>query len=354
MQLDSDTAAAVREGFQFDVERLERWLGAHVEDFRGPLQVRQFAGGESNPTYLLVAPSGRYVLRRKPPGQILASAHAVDREYRVMTALGTHTDVPVPRTRALCTDESVIGTWFYVMDCVDGIVFRNSMLREAAHADRRRYFDAMNDGIARLHSADYAAIGLADYGKPNDYVARQIARWTRQYRSDEAAGRVDALERLIEWLPQHVPPDEPPSIVHGDYRAENMIFHPTEPRVLAILDWELSTIGNPLADFGYHVMTYRLAPMSVTGLRGLDLARENIPTEEEYVAAYCARTRREGIAALDYYIAFNIFRLAAILHGIRGRVLRGTAVGPDARQRAAEVEPVAEQGWAAAELAMRR
>jgi aminoglycoside phosphotransferase (APT) family kinase protein len=334
-----------RPGFELDLARLEPWLAAHVEGFRGPLEVRQFSGGQSNPTYLLSTPAQRYVLRRKPPGVLLPSAHAVDREYRVITALGRHTDVPVARSHALCTDDAVIGTWFYVMEHIEGRVFWDASLPEVPREARPRYFDALNAAIASLHAADYVAAGLADFGKPGGYFARQIARWSKQYREDAAAGRVEAMERLIEWLPAHIPPGEEASVVHGDYRCDNVIFHPTEPRVLAILDWELATVGHPLADFGYHLMSWRMPQLGVVGLAGRDLAALNIPTEAEYVAAYCRRTGRAGIPHLDFYVAFSFFRLAGICHGIRGRIIRGTAASAAAREHAKHVEPIAELGW---------
>ena len=340
-----------RPGFELDTARLEPWLSAHVEGFRGPLEVRQFSGGQSNPTYLLVTPQRRYVLRRKPPGQLLASAHAVDREYRVITALGRHTDVPVARSFALCTDDAVIGTWFYVMEHVDGRIFWDAGFPEVSREARPLYFDALNAAIASLHNVDYVAADLGDFGKPGGYFARQIARWSKQYREDAAAGRVAAMERLIEWLPAHIPPGEEASVVHGDYRCDNVVFHPTEPRVLAILDWELATIGHPLADFGYHLMTWRMPPLGVAGLAGRDFAALNIPTEDEYVAAYCRRTGREGIPHLDFYVAFCFFRLAGICHGIRGRVIRGTAVSARAREHAKTVEAIAALAWEQAERA---
>lgn len=334
-----------REGFELDVARLETWCREHVDAFDGPLKVRQFSGGQSNPTYLLSTPAQRYVLRRKPPGRLLPSAHAVDREYRVLSALAAHGAVPVPRTFALCTDDSVIGTWFYVMEHVAGRIFWDAALPEVAREERPRYFDAMNAVIASLHTVDHRGLGLADFGRPDAYFARQIARWSKQYREDTAAGRVEAMDRVIEWLGAHVPPGEEAAIVHGDYRCDNLVFHPTEPRVVAVLDWELATIGHPLADFGYHLMMYRMPPIAVAGLLGRDLAGLNVPDEDEYVAAYCRRTGREGIAHLDFYLAFNFFRLAAILHGIRGRIVRGTAASAKAREYAQHVEAIAELAW---------
>ncbi len=346
----------VREAHRIDAAALEAYMRSAVEGFKGPLEVRQFKGGQSNPTYQLVTPAKSYVLRRKPPGKLLPGAHAVDREYKVITALGRHTDVPVARTYALCEDDTVIGTAFYIMDCVEGRVIWDTSFPDAAREDRPRYFDAMNETLAKLHSVDYAAIGLADFGRPGNYFARQIARWSKQYLEDEAAGRVPAMDRLVEWLPANIPDGEESSIVHGDYRCDNMIFHASEPKVLAILDWELSTIGHPLADFTYHLMMYRMPPIGTAGLLGQDLQALNIPGEDAYVERYCARTGRSGIQAktLDFCVSYNMFRLAAIVHGIRGRVLRGTAASAHAKTMSEAVEPLAELGWAQAEAAMAR
>lgn len=341
----------VREQHRFDVARLEAYMREHVEGFEGPLEVRQFKGGQSNPTYQLITPRNLYVLRRKPPGQLLASAHAVDREYRVISALHG-TGFPVARTYALCTDESVIGTWFYIMDMVEGRVFWDTTFPEVSAEDRPKYFDAMNQTIARLHMTDYRAIGLEDYGKPGNYFARQIGRWSKQYLEDEQAGRIPSMDRLVEWLPQNIPAGDDSAVVHGDYRCDNMIFHPTEPRVLAVLDWELSTIGHPLADFSYSAMMYRMPQGLSAGLAGLDLKALNIPSEEDYIAAYCRRTGRDGIPNYDFYIAFNMFRLAAIIHGIKGRVIRGTAASAHAKQMAERCEPLADLAWSQAERAI--
>lgn len=343
-QAEFSGTTAVRESHQFDEARLLAWMQAHVDGFAGPLQVQQFKGGQSNPTYKLVTPRQHYVLRRKPPGQLLASAHAVDREYRVITALHG-AGYPVARTFGLCTDDSIIGTWFYVMECVEGRVIWDATLPDVPRDRRRQYFDAMVSTLARLHTIDYAAIGLADFGKTGNYFERQIGRWSRQYLADEAAGRVPALDRMVEWLPAHIPPGDESTLVHGDFRCDNLIFHPSEPRVLAVLDWELSTLGHPLADFTYHLMMYRMPPGITAGLVGADLAALDIPSEAEYVAAYCARTGRSGIANLEFYLAFNLFRLAAILHGIRGRVARGTAASAHARHMASFVEVLADLAW---------
>jgi aminoglycoside phosphotransferase (APT) family kinase protein len=336
---------AVREAHRFDADRLEQYMQQHVAGFSGPLSVEQFKGGQSNPTYKLATPSRSYVLRRKPPGKLLPGAHAVDREYRVIDALGRQ-GFPVAQALALCTDEAVIGTPFYIMELIEGRIFWDPALPQVAHAERPAYFDAMNATIAALHSIDPDAAGLADYGKPGNYFARQIGRWSKQYLEDEAAGRIPSMDKLVEWLPQNIPDNGGEArIIHGDYRCDNMIFHPAEPRVLAVLDWELSTLGHPLADFSYHLMTYRMPADVTSGLGGLDLRHLNIPSEAEYVAAYCSRTGREGIPDLDFYIAFNMFRLAAIIHGIKGRIVRGTAASAHADKMARSLEPLADLAW---------
>jgi aminoglycoside phosphotransferase (APT) family kinase protein len=334
----------VREGHAFDPARLDRWMAREVEGYAGPLTVEQFKGGQSNPTYKLVTPRRSYVLRRKPPGKLLPGAHAVDREYRVITALGQQ-GFPVARSYGLCLDETVIGTAFYVMEMVEGRIFWDPAFPEVPREERPAYFDAMNAALAALHRIDPDSAGLGDYGKPGNYFGRQIARWSKQYLEDVEAGRLPALDRLVEWLPGNVPPDEPePRIIHGDYRCDNMVFHATEPRVLAVLDWELSTLGHPLADFSYHLMMYRMPD----ALAGRDLAALNIPPEADYVAAYCARTGRRGIADMDFYMAFNLFRLAGILHGIKGRLARGTAASAHAAEMVGRLEPLADLAWAQA------
>ena len=323
----------VREGYGFDEAALAAWMKDRVADFAGPMEVRQFKGGQSNPTYQLVTPSRKYVLRRKPPGALLPGAHAVDREARVLSALGA-TGFPVAKVHGLCTDESVIGTWFYVMDMVEGRIFWDATFPSVSQDERPRYFAAMNSTLARLHSLDPEAIGLGDYGKPGDYFARQIGRWSKQYLADDLAGRNDDMDALVAWLPTVTPPPEESTVVHGDFRCDNMIFHPTEPRILAVLDWELSTLGHPLADFANHAMMYRMPPHIAAGLAGADLAALNIPSEADYVAAYCASTGRAAIPGYEFAIAFNLFRFAAIFHGIKGRVLRGTAASAHAASRA--------------------
>ncbi|WP_374648886.1 phosphotransferase [Rhizorhabdus sp.] len=331
---------AVRAAHRFDEAALAGWLEDNVAGYAGPLSVSQFSGGQSNPTYRLHTPGRDYVLRRKPPGVLLKGAHAVEREYRVISALNA-AGFPTPRTYGLCEDEAVIGTPFYVMDLVVGRNFWNTAFPDVSRDERAALFDAMNATIASLHNIDPAAIGLGDYGRPGNYFERQIGRWSKQYLDDADAGRVAAMDRLIEWLPANIPAGDEASIVHGDFRCDNMLFHPTEPRVVAVLDWELSTLGHPLADFAYHLMVYRMPPGYSTGLAGLDLPALNIPSEVDYVAAYCRRTGREGIDRLDFYLAFSLFRLAAILHGIKGRLIRGTASSPQAAEAAAQLDDIA-------------
>jgi aminoglycoside phosphotransferase (APT) family kinase protein len=322
----------VAEAHRFDVAALERYLREHIPGFTGPLEVEQFKGGQSNPTYRLSAGGKRYVLRRKPPGTLLPSAHAVDREYRVITALGA-TDVPVARTYVLCTDESVIGTMFYVMDCVEGRVLWDPQLPGMAPGERAAIFDEMNRVIAALHKVDYKSIGLEAFGKPGNYFARQIDRWTRQYRASET-GKIEAMDRLIEWLPSHIPSGDETCIVHGDYRLDNMIFHATEPRVLAVLDWELSTLGHPMADFSYHMMAWRLTSTEFRGLRGADLAALGIPSERDYLDRYLGRTgfARPSEQDWTFCMAYNMFRAAAIFQGVMARALAGNAASAQAME----------------------
>lgn len=322
-------SGAIRDGHGFDAARLTEWLEQNVADFAGPLTVEQFKGGQSNPTYKLITPARSYVMRRKPPGQLLKGAHAIEREYRVIRALGA-AGFPVAKAYALCEDADVIGTAFYVMDMVEGRIFWDSTLPDLDPADRARHFDAMNATIAQLHAIDPVAADLADYGRPGNYFSRQITRWSGQYEQDVEAGRLDDMDWLAEWLPAHIPPGDESAVVHGDFRADNMIWHATEPRVLAVLDWELSTLGHPLGDFTYHLMMYHLPPHIIGGFKGADLAALGIPTEADYVAAYCQRTGRDGIDNLNFYLSFNMFRFAAIIHGIKGRMVRGTASSPEA------------------------
>jgi aminoglycoside phosphotransferase (APT) family kinase protein len=333
----------VEERHRFDTERLAAYLKQHVENFAGALDVQQFKGGQSNPTYLLGAGAKKFVLRRKPPGKLLPSAHAVDREYRIITAL-RDSGVPVARSYALCEDDSVIGTPFYVMDFVDGRVIWDQSMSGTSSAERAAIYDELNRVIARLHQVDYAALGLTGFGKPGNYLERQIARWTKQYRASETE-KIEAMDKLIDWLPQNIPPGEETTIVHGDYRLDNVIFHRNEPRILAVLDWELSTLGHPLADFSYHCMSWRLSPNEFRGLIGLDLPALGIPTEAQYVARYCERTGRREIPNWDFYMAYNMFRLAGILQGIMGRVVDGTAASEHAMEQGKRARPMAQAGW---------
>jgi aminoglycoside phosphotransferase (APT) family kinase protein len=337
----------VAEPLRFDPARLEAYLAREVPGFAGPLSVRQFKGGQSNPTYLLETPARAYVLRRKPPGKLLPSAHAVDREFRVIRALASQ-GFPVAKPVVYCDDESVTGTAFYVMDFVVGRVFWNPDMPGSAPAERAAVYDAMNDTLARLHSFDPAAIGLADFGRGENYVARQVDRWSKQYRASQTQ-TIDEMERLIAWLPSHIPPSGPPRLVHGDYRLDNVILHESEPRVLAVLDWELSTIGDPLADFTYHLMQWHMPPDDAgagTGsLVGFDLAALGIPSLADYVEMYRLRTGLDPRPHLAAYLAYNFFRIAAILQGIAGRVRDGTATSDHAAAKAQMVRPLAEVGW---------
>ncbi|HEV2560891.1 MAG TPA: phosphotransferase family protein [Rhizomicrobium sp.] len=337
----------VIEQHRFDVKKLESYLAERIEGFRTPLEVRQFKGGQSNPTYQLITPNRKYVLRRKPPGKLLPSAHAVDREFKVISALYP-TGFPVAKPYLLCEDESVIGTMFYVMDCVEGRIYWGPLLPDQAPKQRGEIYDAMNETLARLHQIDYEKIGLADYGKPGNYIARQISRWTKQYQLSETE-TVAEMNKLIDWLPAHLPPGERSSIVHGDFRLDNMILHPTEPKVLAVLDWELSTIGDPLADFTYHLMQWQMpqggGSAGTQTLLGQDLKALGIPEMSEYVAMYCRRTGRDETPNMDYYAAYNFFRLAGILQGIIGRVRDGTAANTNASANPETVKALAGAAW---------
>ncbi len=336
----------VLEAHQFDPQPLQEYMSSHVEGFHGSLSVRQFRGGQSNPTYLLESASGKYVMRRKPPGKLLKSAHAVDREYRVISALYA-ADFPVPRPYVLCEDEEIVGTMFFIMEFVDGRIFWELDLPESDPAERKAIYEHANQTIADLHNFDYEQIGLSDFGKPGNYFTRQISRWSRQYAMSETA-EITAMNKLIEWLPGNIPGDESVTVVHGDYRLDNMIIHPTEPRIIAVLDWELSTIGHPVGDFTYHLMAWQMPEIGIgsSGLKGRDLAALGIPSEDEYVANYCAKTaRHNGIANRDFYSAYNFFRIAAILQGIAGRVRDGTAASVHAERAANAVAPLAALGW---------
>jgi aminoglycoside phosphotransferase (APT) family kinase protein len=341
------------ESHRFDLSALERHLAAHLPRFAGPLEAAQFKGGQSNPTYLLTTPTQRYVMRSKPGpvAKLLPSAHAVEREYRVMDALAP-TEVPVPRMLHLCEDEAVIGRAFYVMEHVEGRVMWDQALPGMAPAQRGAIYDEMNRVIAALHRVDVNAIGLADYGRPGNFFARQIGRWTKQYQAS-LTEPIEAMDRLVEWLPAHMPAsamdESQVSVVHGDYRLDNLVFHPTEARVLAVLDWELSTLGHPLGDFAYHCMSWHIPPGTFRGVGGLDLATLGIPPERDYVRRYCERTGRGDPDALladwNFYLAYNLFRLAAILQGIARRVVDGIASSEQARATGAGARPLAELAW---------
>lgn len=322
----------VRAGFEIDADALGHWMADQVDGFAGPLTIDQFRGGQSNPTYRLTTPGRRYVLRRKPMGMLLKGAHAVEREARVLSAL-ERAAIPVPHVFALCTDDKVIGSWFYIMDMVEGRIFWEAAVPGVSTQERAAIFDSMNETMARLHNVDPAAIGLGDYGKTDRYIERQLARWSRQYVDDPDAGRDPSMDRLIAWLEDNIPTAAGTAVVHGDYRIDNLIFHPTEPRVVAILDWELSTLGHPLADFANHAIFYHMPPHIVAGLAGVKGVPDGVPVEADYVAAYCRRTGRAGIPDYDFYLAFSFFRMAAIFHGIRGRALRGTAASAQAAER---------------------
>ncbi len=324
----------VREGFGFDEAALERWMRENVEGFEGPLQVFQFKGGQSNPTYKIEAASESYVLRRKPSGQLAKGAHAVDREARILSALGKQ-GYPVAKVYGLCTDDSVIGSWFFVMEMVEGRIFWDATFPEVPIPEKAAYFSEMNRVLAQLHKIDPDVVGLGDYGRRGNYIGRQIAHWTKSYLADTDAGRDPGMDRLLEWLKSAVPEEDDSTIVHGDFRCDNLIFHPSEPTVLAVLDWELSTLGHPLADFAYHAIMYRMPPDIVAGLGNVDPAQLSLPTEQEYIAEYCRNSGRDTIPNYEFYIAFNFFRLAAIFHGIKGRVARGQASSAHAADRAA-------------------
>ena len=343
----------VAAGLVVDTGRLEAYLARQVSGFAGPLTVKQFKGGQSNPTYLLETPARRYVLRRKPPGKLLPSAHAVDREFRVISALHTQ-KFPVAEPVLYCADETVAGTAFYVMAFADGRVFWEPQMPGSSATERTNVYDAMNAAISRLHAFDPAAIGLTDFGKGENYVARQVERWSKQYRASETQ-QIDEMERLIEWLPKHVPPSGPPRLVHGDYRLDNLIIARNSPEVLAVLDWELSTLGDPLADFTYHLMAWHMpqteSSAGTATLVGHDLAALGIPSMAAYVQSYVSRTGLDPRPALPVYLAYNFFRIAAILQGIIGRVRDGTATSEFAPAKAEMIRPLARKAWEFAQQA---
>ncbi|WP_245902569.1 phosphotransferase family protein [Pararhodobacter marinus] len=323
---------------------LDAWMAAHVEGYRGPLTLTRLKGGQSNPTWRVEASSGRYVLRQKPLGKTLPSAHQVDREYRVMKALGA-TDVPVPRMLGLCEDDSVMGSMFFVMEHLEGRTLWDPRLPDMTPSERGAIFEAMNDAIAKISRVDPVAVGLGDYGRQGGYVERQIARWSKQYRASETH-RIEAMDRLIEWLPENRPtaPEEV-RVAHGDFRLDNLMFHPTEPRVLGVLDWELSTLGDPYADFAYNVMVWRIVPGIFRGLGGVELQGTGIPTEDQYIDMWCRKTGRKRPENFDFYVILSLFRIAAIVQGIAKRAQDGTANDPQAAEMGRVAGPLAEIAW---------
>jgi aminoglycoside phosphotransferase (APT) family kinase protein len=346
MRIDRQQAFSGTTASDIDAASLEAYLDSHMAGFAGPLRIGRFKGGQSNPTYRLSTPTAAYVLRRKPFGKLLASAHAIDREYHVTAALA-ETGFPVAKPIHLCMDEGVIGAAFYVMEHVEGRVFWEPHAPELSGAERAALFDSLNASIAALHRFDPQALGLAGFGRPEGYVARQIGRWSEQYKVSETEA-IPEMDSLIDWLPGRCPADSGAAIVHGDFRLDNCIIHPSEPRIIAVLDWELSTLGDPLADFTYHLMQWFM-PVSETGA-GVGSLKDHendpgLPAIESYIADYCRRTGRDGIPDLAVYMAYNFFRLAAILQGILGRVRDGTAANAEAAAMARQVRPLAETAW---------
>jgi aminoglycoside phosphotransferase (APT) family kinase protein len=336
----------------FDVEALSAYLRTRIEGLSAPLMIEQFRGGQSNPTFRIGSQGRYWVLRAKPAAasKLLPSAHAIEREYRVMRAL-RNAGLPVPTPYCLCEDESVIGRAFYVMEHVDGRVLWDQALPGMEPSERAAIYDEMNRVIAALHQVDIVAAGLADYGKAGNYFSRQIGRWSRQYQASETE-KIEAMDRLMAWLPEHIPPGEEMAVVHGDYRMDNLVFHAHEPRILAILDWELSTLGHPLADFSYHCLSWHIPPGQFRGIAGVDIARLGIPDEAAYMSAYRRRVGRSDILFWDFYLAYNLFRIAAILQGVMKRALDGTAASAGALDAGRRARPLAELGWHYAERAM--
>jgi aminoglycoside phosphotransferase (APT) family kinase protein len=337
-------AVPVLAAHRFDEAALARFMARHVEGFAPPLQVQQFQGGMSNPTFLLTDGAGtRYVLRKKPPGKLLPSAHAVDREYKAISALNK-TDVPVARAYALCEDESVIGQAFYIMAFLEGRVFRDVALPQCAPAERRAIYDAMGDALAKLHNVDFAAIGLSDYGRVGGYIARQVRRWSQQYEASKTDD-IPEMDKLMAWLPANMPDDTLTTIAHGDFRLENLIYHPTEPRVLAVVDWELGTLGNPLSDLAYNCLPYHFGDPRWGDIIGLDYDAVGIPSEDDYVATYCKRTGRGAIDDWTFYLVLSMFRFAAIIQGVYYRGVHGNAPTPEALNRKGKPRQLAEIAW---------
>lgn len=335
----------VRANHRFDEARLEQYLAERMPGFRGPLRVSQFLSGQSNPTFLLETRDARLVMRKKPPGTLLQSAHQVEREFRVISALAP-TPVPVPRTDLLCEDPGVIGTAFFVMEYVEGRIFIDPLLPELSRDERAALYDSMNQTLATLHGVDFAAVGLGDYGRPQAYVARQVARWTRQYQAS-VIDPIPEMDRLIEWLPKHIPAGDETTVAHGDFRLGNLIVHPTEPRVVAVLDWELSTLGHPLADLAWNCLAYHYPPglEDIGSFAGQALDALGIPAEHDYLTSYCRRVGRANVGDFLFFVAFALFRAAAIAQGIAMRAKLGNASGPDAEQRGRKAGLSARIGW---------
>ena len=329
-----------------DLLRLDGYLQSRLPNFEGINSIKQFKGGQSNPTFLIKSVNKNYVLRRKPPGNLLKSAHAVDREYKIIKAL-KKVHFPVPETHILCTDESVIGTIFYVMEFLQGRIFWDADMPDCTIEERSEIYDDLNKNLAVLHNLDYESLGLSDFGVPGNYFARQISRWSKQYRYSETK-KIKEMDKLIEWLPQNIPDNDESSIVHGDYRLDNVIVHPTEPKIIGILDWELSTIGHPLGDFTYNLLSWQMPDIGIGsgGLFGQNIKELGIPSEEEYIDSYCERRGvSRGLEDREFYSAYNFFRLAAILQGIAGRIRDGTASNAKAKSLIKAIEPLAEIGW---------
>jgi aminoglycoside phosphotransferase (APT) family kinase protein len=344
-QIISETTE-VREQHRFNTAKLENFMRDYIDGFSGRLTVRQFKHGQSNPTYVLSDKNRKYVMRKKPPGKLLPSAHAVDREYRIISTL-RKAGVPVAKTYTLCEDDTIIGTAFYIMELVEGRVFRDATASEAADPEERKaIFDSMNDVLAKIHTVDWKTLGLEDFGKPGNYMSRQISRWTRQYQASRTRD-IESMNQLMQWMPEHVPADDSTTVVHGDFRLENLIIHPSEPRVVAVLDWELSTLGHPLSDLAYNCMGYRLPSAGTLGYgyKDHDLDALGVPSEADYVAAYCRRTGRDEISNWEFYMAFSTFRFAAIVQGVYKRGLDGIASSETADTYGTIVQLFSDLGW---------